>query len=166
MQPFGGMGAPAQQGMGYGQQQQPQQGYGQQQQQQQRMPQQQQQQQQQQYGAAGAFPGQQQPQQQFAPQPAPAAAPVAASAAQTTPNEQRWQAEAACMTKLRAATASMVKDELQAAVDEAKRLNVGGRELQAAQQLLHEFAEVDQRDQRQRDEAMTKASAEERRKQV
>ena len=93
---------------------------------------------------------------------APLAAP--ASVPQATPNEQRWQAEAACVTKLRAATASMVKEELQAAVAEAKKLNVGGRELQAAQQLLFEFAESDQRDQRQRDEALNKASQEERKR--
>eukprot|EP01043_Picozoa_sp_COSAG02_P068086 COSAG02_NODE_11178_length_1776_cov_1.573643_1_plen_360_part_01 len=137
----------------------------------------QQQQQQLSSSSAGAMYGQQQfgmggfptqgsaPQQRMASGQKQATPSGAESAPQATPNEQRWQAEAACVTKLRAATASMVKEELQAAVAEAKKLNVGGRELQAAQQLLHEFAEVDQRDQRQRDEAVSKASQEERRKQ-
>ena len=107
------------------------------------------------------FPGQGQPQ----PAQVAGQAPAPAPAPQATPNEQRWQAESACLAKLKAATQSMVKEELQAAVDEAKRLSVSGRELQTAQQLLHEFAETEQREQRQRDAALSKASQEERRKQ-
>ena len=107
------------------------------------------------------FPGQGQPQ----PAQVAGQAPAPTPAPQATPNEQRWQAESACLAKLKAATQSMVKEELQAAVDEAKRLSVSGRELQTAQQLLHEFAETEQREQRQRDAALSKASQEERRKQ-